>query len=69
MKNMRRLASVLLAIVMVLAMTVTALAATYIVTINNDTDGYSYTAYQIFKGNAGTVTVGNTTTPALLSIE
>lgn len=69
MKNMRRLASVLLAIVMVLAMTVTALATTYIVTINNDTDGYSYTAYQIFKGNAGTVTVGNTTTPALLSIE
>lgn len=69
MKNMRRLASVLLAFVMVLAMNVTALAATYIVTINNDTDGYSYTAYQIFKGNAGMVTVGNTTTPALLSIE
>lgn len=52
MKNMRRLASVLLAIVMVLAMTVTAFAASpYTITINNDEDGYVYTAYQIFAGD------------------
>ncbi|MCC8356481.1 MAG: isopeptide-forming domain-containing fimbrial protein [Oscillospiraceae bacterium] len=52
MSKMKRLASVLLALVMVFALSTAALAVTsYTITISNDEDGYVYTAYQIFEGD------------------
>ena len=51
MKNMRKIASVLLALVMVFALAAPVFAAeTYSITINNSAEGYTYVAYQIFKG-------------------
>lgn len=52
MKHAKKLASILLALVMVFAMASTAFAAseTYTITINNSTPGYTYAAYQIFTG-------------------
>ncbi|MCD8054619.1 MAG: SpaH/EbpB family LPXTG-anchored major pilin [Lachnospiraceae bacterium] len=59
MSKMKKLASVLLALVMALAMTCTAFAdTTYTITISNSTEGYTYVAYQIFTGtldSTGTV--------------
>ncbi|MCD8084670.1 MAG: isopeptide-forming domain-containing fimbrial protein [Clostridiales bacterium] len=54
MKKLRKLGSVILALVMICVMSITAFAADdtqYIITINNSTDGYVYTAYQIFAGD------------------
>lgn len=53
MKKMKKMVSLMLAMVMVLAMTVTAFAEenTYSITINNSTEGHTYEAYQIFTGD------------------
>lgn len=52
MKNLKKLASLLLALAMVMSLATTAFAAedTYSVTINNDAEGHTYEAYQIFVG-------------------
>ncbi|MCD8321761.1 MAG: isopeptide-forming domain-containing fimbrial protein [Oscillospiraceae bacterium] len=60
MSKMKRLASLLLALALVLALGVSAFAddTTYTITINNETSGYTYVAYQIFAGtldSTGTV--------------
>lgn len=56
MKHIKRLASVLLALVMTLALAVPAMAASgpYTITINKDTNGHTYEAYQIFAGDLST---------------
>lgn len=51
MKRMKKLVSVLLATVMVLAMTTTVFADGYTITINNEATGHTYEAYQIFTGD------------------
>ena len=52
MKNMRKIASVLLALVMVFALAAPVFAAeTYSITINNTAPDHVYEAYQIFKGD------------------
>ncbi|MCD7981081.1 MAG: isopeptide-forming domain-containing fimbrial protein, partial [Clostridiales bacterium] len=52
MKTMKKFAAMVLALMMVLAMSVPAFAATdYSITVNNSVDGYTYVAYQIFKGD------------------
>ena len=53
MKKMKRLVSLLLAVVMVLAMTVAAHAeeTTYTLTINGTKTGHTYDVYQIFTGD------------------
>ena len=50
---MKKLASLLLAMIMVFAMSATAFAAdeTYSITINNSKSGHTYEAYQIFTGD------------------
>lgn len=50
MKTMKKLASLILAMVMVIAMSIPTMAAdpTYTLTINNSVDGHVYEAYQIF---------------------
>ena len=53
MKHAKKLASLLLALVMVFALTTTVFAeeTTYSITINNSTEGHTYEAYQIFTGD------------------
>ena len=52
MKNMRKIAGILLALVMVFALAAPVFAAeTYSITINNSATGHTYEAYQIFKGD------------------
>ena len=54
MKKMKKIVSVLLAMVMVFAMTTTAFAAkdtTHTITITNETKNHTYEAYQVFVGN------------------
>ena len=53
MKHVTKLASLLLALVMVFALTTTAFAeeTTYSITINNSAEGHTYEAYQIFTGD------------------
>lgn len=52
MKHIKKLASLLLALVMALSLAVTAFAAeTYSITINNSAEGHTYEAYQIFTGD------------------
>lgn len=54
MKRVKKLASLLLAAVMVLSLTITAFAAnnnTHTITVKNKKAGHTYTAYQIFKGD------------------
>lgn len=48
MKTMKKLSAVVLALVMTLALAVTAFAATGSITISNPQDGKTYTAYKIF---------------------
>ena len=51
MKSLKKLTSLLLALVMVFAMSATAFAAdSYSITINNSKKGHTYKAYQIFAG-------------------
>lgn len=70
MKNMKKLASLLLALVMVfaLATTVSAEETTYTLTINNSTSGHTYEAYQIFAGDLDVKVQGETTTKTLSNI-
>lgn len=74
MKHTRKLASLLLALVMVFTLATTAFAeeTTYSITINNSTAGHTYEAYQIFTGDLQEVTTGEgeaaTTTKVLSNI-
>ena len=54
MKRMKKLASLVLALVMALAMATTAFAANttaHTITITNEKSGHTYTAYQVFAGD------------------
>ena len=62
MKHIKKLASLLLALVMALSLAVTAFAdesTTYSITIDNSTEGHTYEAYQIFTGDLATNKAGN----------
>ena len=62
MKHIKKLASLLLALVMALSLAVTAFAdesTTYSITIDNSTAGHTYEAYQIFTGDLATNEAGN----------
>ena len=62
MKHIKKLASLLLVLVMALSLAVTAFAdelTTYSITINNSTEGHTYEAYQIFTGDLATNEAGN----------
>ena len=61
MKHAKKLAGLLLALVMVFALATTAFAVepTYSITINNSTAGHTYEAYQIFTGDLATNEAGN----------
>lgn len=62
MKHSKKLASLVLALVMALSLAVTAFAdepTTYSITINNSTAGHTYEAYQIFTGDLATNEAGN----------
>ena len=61
MKHIKKLASLLLALVMVFALATTAFAeeTTYSITINNSTAGHTYEAYQIFTGDLSGTTLSN----------
>ena len=60
MKNMRKIASVLLALVMVFALAAPVFAAeTYSITIKNTATGHTYEAYQIFTGDLSDGTLSN----------
>ncbi len=66
MKKLKKLLSIVLVLTMVLSLNVVSFASTgtYTITITNDTDGYVYTAYQIFAGTLatdGTNTLDNIT--------
>ena len=54
MKNMKKLVSVLLTLVMALALTIPAFATNttaHTITITNEKSGHTYTAYQVFAGD------------------
>ena len=58
MKTIKKFAVLVLALVLVLGMTAVAFADnTYTLTITNPTEGHTYTAYQIFKGDLYAQTV------------
>lgn len=60
MKQVKKLASVLLALVMLLSLTVTVFAEdSYSITINNTAEGHTYEAYQIFVGDLSGDTLSN----------
>ena len=62
MKHIKKLASLLLVLVMVLSLAVTAFAdepTAYSITINNSTAGHTYEAYQIFTGDLSGTTLSN----------
>lgn len=63
MKKMKKIISLLLATVMVFAMTIVAFASetptTYSITINNSAEGHTYEAYQIFTGDLSGTTLSN----------
>ena len=61
MRHIKKLASLLLVLVMVFALATTAFAeeTTYSITINNSTAGHTYEAYQIFTGDLATNEAGN----------
>ncbi len=57
MKQMKKLVSVLLALVMVFTLGISAFAAntnSHTITITNEKSGHTYTAYQVFKGDIET---------------
>lgn len=74
MKHIKKLASLLLVLVMVFALATTAFAeeTTYSITINNSAKDHTYEAYQIFTGDLHEVTTGKgeaaTTTKVLSNI-
>ena len=58
MKKMKKLLSMLLAVIMVLAMAAPSFAeetnkglGNFTITLNNKNEGHTYTAYQVFKGD------------------
>ena len=61
MKHIKKLASLLLALVMVFALATTAFAeeTTYSITINNSAKDHTYEAYQIFTGDLSGTTLSN----------
>ena len=61
MKHAKKLASLLLALVMVFALATTAFAeeTTYSITINNSAKDHTYEAYQIFTGDLSGTTLSN----------
>ena len=61
MKHIKKLASLLLVLVMVFALATTAFAeeTTYSITINNSAKDHTYEAYQIFTGDLATNKAGN----------
>lgn len=72
MKGFRKWLSIMLAAVMVFAMTIPAAAApgdTYTLTINSATSGHTYQAYQVFKGDYSEVTVDGATQKTLANID
>ena len=69
MKHVKKLSSLLLALVMILSMATTVFAANeneHTITITNDTTGHVYEAYQIFKGDWAE---GETDTGILSNVE
>ena len=72
MKKLKQLAAMLLSLTMVMLFAVPALAAgTYSITIQNDKEGHTYEAYQIFAGDVSSdaAQVGNEEGPVLSNIE
>lgn len=63
MKKMRKLLAVMLTLIMAMAMMVPAMAAegTYTITINNDKNGHTYQAYQVFDGDLSGNVLSNIT--------
>lgn len=61
MKQLKKLASLILALVMVMGLAVSASAeeTTYSITINNSAEGHTYEAYQIFTGDLSGTTLSN----------
>lgn len=61
MKHMKKLASLLLALTLVFALTITVAAdeTTYSITINNSAEGHTYEAYQIFTGTLSGTTLSD----------
>lgn len=69
MKQIKKLASLLLALVMALSMTVTGFAEnepTHTITITNEKAGHTYEAYQVFKGD---ISKGNISKDKLTNIQ
>ena len=67
MKNTKKTLSVLLALLLCLTLSIGAFAAdTYSITINNETEGHTYVAYQIFSGDLSYSADGD---PVLSNIE
>ena len=62
MKTIKKLSVLIMALALVLSLCSAAFAAdgdeTYTITITDPTDGHSYTAYQIFKGDLAEKTEG-----------
>ncbi|MCI6228676.1 MAG: isopeptide-forming domain-containing fimbrial protein [Clostridiales bacterium] len=61
MKHMKKLASLLLALTLVFALTITVAAdeTTYSITIHNSAEGHTYEAYQIFTGTLSGTTLSD----------
>ena len=61
MKKFKKLASMMLALVMALTMTLSLVSAdgTYTITINNEVTGHTYEAYQIFTGDLSNGVLSN----------
>lgn len=69
MKHLKKIAGLLLAVVMMFVMSVTAMAdTTYTITIDNTVAGHTYKAYQVFSGKITTETVNGTTESTLSDI-
>lgn len=71
MKRIKKLAAILLTLTMVMLLTVPAFAAgAYSITIQNDREGHTYEAYQIFAGDVSSDAVqeGNIEGPVLSNI-
>ena len=70
MKALKKSLALLLALMLTLALGTTAFAEgeTYTITINNESAGHTYEAYQIFAGDLSTKTVGEETQKVLSNI-